>query len=161
MLIPDAKAAKKSEEEENKRIHKWWHWPQFGRFVFVYNNLMLITCTVQSIMVIARCAFEDKPNWYSIYLENYMNGVFLLDMVRNILTPYMDVEQKTMVYTFCHILFRYIRTWFLIDLFCFIPIANLRKNSEWADGSATDDWQNIKDLNFERLPKVYIAVLLP
>ena len=159
--LDGSRSKTKSQEEDAKPIvmEKCWHWPRFGKFYTVYNTFMLGVCLVQAFMIVARAAFEDKPNWYSTLLELFMNAVFFVDMIRNFLQPYMQ-ENNVMQHRFCSIFCNYIKGWFILDICSFVPIAYFRSVSNWEDGSQTDDLQNLQDLNFERLPKLYIIILL-
>jgi len=151
----------KAQEETHVSKRRWWHWPSSGKFLMCFNLFMFVNNMIQAFIVIARAAFEDKPKWYSLYLENYMNIVFFLAMIKQFTNPRIDLDKQTVKFTFCSIIFEYFKGWFLIDLFCFIPIAHLRAASNWENGSPTDNWQNLIDLNFERLPKIYILILVP
>jgi len=122
-MLPDKIDSKGKPPIEEVAVskEKCWHWPSTGKFATVFNLWMLLNTLVQAFFVIARCAFEDKPNWYSLYLEIYMNIVFGIGFVRNFVKPYL--ADNTAVYGFCDIALHYIKTWLLVDLFCFIPIA--------------------------------------
>ena len=47
----------------------------------------------------------------------------------------------------------------LKDLYCLFPIALIRHNNVWEDGGY-DVLNNLKSLNFERLPRIYKLLLM-
>jgi len=61
-----------------------------------------------------------------------MDIVYIIDMVRNFTEPYMkDGRLETNTRS---IAIQYVKTWFLLDIYAFYPLAYLRYISKWEDG---------------------------
>jgi hypothetical protein len=90
--------------------------------------------------VVSRISFEKKPQLFVVYLEYYMDVVYLIDMIRNFTEPYMKsgriVTDRGKIA--CH----YLKTWFIFDLYAFYPLAYMRYISKWEDGGK----DNLKNL---------------
>jgi hypothetical protein len=113
-------------------------------------------------MIVARCAFEKYPNWYSVVLEFYMNTVYFFDMLKTFVTP-IHVRKKDnalLISNYRDLGRQYLKTWLIPEAICFFPVAYLRSVSKLEDGSS-DDIQNFLNLNFQRLPRLYIIFLFP
>lgn len=89
---------------------------------------MLIHCFYILAFCVARVAFEEKPWIYVVYLEIYLDFVFIIDMVRIFNSPIYDKMNKP-IYNRKLIIKEYICGWFFWDLFAFFPLAYFRYNS--------------------------------
>ena len=89
---------------------------------------MLIHCFYILVFCVARVAFEEKPWIYVVYLEIYLDFVFIIDMVRIFNSPIYDKMNKP-IYNRKLIIKEYICGWFFWDLFAFFPLAYFRYNS--------------------------------
>ena len=135
-----------------------WYWPLNPRFNFFYKMWILIHCIYTLIFSVGRVAFEEKPKQVTVILESYLTLVFFFDMVRCFTMPITNSSGQV-VYKRSTIMCLYIKKWFWFDFFAFYPLAYLRYNSNYSDGSF-NDWDNFLLQNFERLPRFYKAMLL-
>lgn len=94
------------------------------------------------LFVVVRIAFENKPALYIVYLEFIMDWVYLIDMFRCFTEPIIK-DQKT-VTNLKIIASNYSKTWLLLDIYSFYPLAYLRYNSVWEEGSK-NNVQNFLD----------------
>ena len=85
-------------------------------------------CCYILFFCVARVAFEEKPRYFVVQLEIYLDLVFFIDMIRIFFTPIMDKQNKP-VYKRGQIIKNYLSGWFLWDLFAFFPLAYFRYNS--------------------------------
>jgi len=97
---------------------------------------MLCHCMYYQIFVVSRISFEKKPRMFVVYLDNYMNVVFLIDMIRSFTEPYM--EKGRIVTRTKDIAIHYLKGWFIWDLYAFFPLAYLRYVSNWELGGKDD-----------------------
>jgi len=102
--------------------------PWVLKFVYYYKMWMLVHCVYILAFCVARVAFEEKPWIYVVYLEVYLDFVFLLDMVRIFNSPVLDKMNKP-IYKRVPIFKKYLGGWFWFDLFAFFPLAYFRYNS--------------------------------
>lgn len=124
-------------EEERRPKDNQCYWPQSGRFVLMYKMWMLAHCCEILAFSIARVAFEQKPWIYVVYIEWYMDIVYLIDMIRIFGSPITGDNGK-FIYNRKTIIKNYLTGWFLWDLFAFYPLAYLRFISNRADGGRDD-----------------------
>jgi hypothetical protein len=111
------------------------------------NNLYYL------LYVVYRISFEKKPKVWVIAVDFIMDIFYLVDMLRILTTPYYNSSGK--IETNKRAIFRrYAGSWLLFDLYAFFPLAYLRYISDYSAGGY-DDFQNAKDLNYERLPRFY------
>ena len=108
---------------------------------------------------VARIAFEEKPYFYVVITEFYLDFIFLIDMFRILTTPYLNPYTQKITYKRQDIFWQYARKWMIFDLFAFYPLAYLRYNSDYMAGGF-NDWENFKNQNYERLPRFYKGGLL-
>lgn len=135
---------------------KGWLWPTEGKYAAYYQYFLLIHCIYYQFFVVSRISFEKKPKLFVIYLECYMDLIYLIDMFRCFTEPY--TKDGRLVTNNKLIAKHYLMTWFLLDVYSFFPLAYLRYISKWEDGSK-DDIKNILSFNFERLPRFYKIML--
>lgn len=142
--------------KENKR----WTWPKEGTLVKVYQYLMLLHFFYYLFFVIGRVAFEykDKPHVVIVYLDFYMNIVYLVDMFRCFTEPY--TQDGKVIMQRRRISIHYVKTWFFIDLYCFYPLTFLKFISEWEGGNLNSMEMFLKQ-NYMRLPRFYSIMLIP
>jgi hypothetical protein len=88
-------------------------------------------------MVVARVSFERKPKMPTVVIEAYLNFIYLIDMIRIFLTPIKN-KDELIVFSYRAIALNYIKGWFFFDLFAFIPLGLIRKNSVWEEGSKNE-----------------------
>jgi hypothetical protein len=62
----------------------------------------------------------------------------LIDMIRIFTEPFENANGK-MVYNKKLIARRYLMGWFIFDLWAFYPLGLLRRNSEYNEGSSTNE----------------------
>lgn len=118
---------------------------------------MLCHCLYYQIFVVSRISFEKKPRLFVVYLDVYMDVVFLIDMIRNFTEPFMHKGKlETRVKQIAK---NYLFGWFIMDLYAFFPLAYFRYISKWEEGGK-DNVKNLMELNFERLPRFYKIMLL-
>ena len=153
------------EQENIKNSQKRYYWPikhdvNSGKtdFVFIYKMWMLLHCSFILGFGVARVAFEEKPWIYVVYLEIYLDIVYLIDSIRIFTSP-ITLPNGKINWDRKAIAKNYIFGWFVFDLFAFLPLAYFRYTSDHAKGGR-DNLQNLIDLNFERLPRFYKIMLL-
>jgi hypothetical protein len=124
---------------------------------------VLFNSIIVAITIPFRVAFENKPKWYSVSLEAYLNVVFLIDFIKHFLSPpstrKTNNQTRRLYYSKKEIAIMYMWTDGLKDLYCMFPVALIRSQNVWELGGF-DVWQNIKSLNFERLPRLYKILLM-
>ena len=79
-------------------------------------------------------SFETKPLIESIVVEQYLNVIFLIDIVRKITIPIKIQGTGRYIKKFKPLAKRYLLGWFWIDLYAFIPFALLKFRSRREDG---------------------------
>ena len=89
------------------------------------------------MFVVARIGFEEKPMYFVVIYEIYMDLVFAVDMIRIFNSPIFN-ESGKMITDRKLIAKAYLKTWLLFDIWSFYPLAYLRYNSNWEDGSRND-----------------------
>lgn len=94
---------------------------------------MLLHKLYVCFIVVGRMAFEGKPDYSMVLLEFYMDIVFFVDVIRCFTQPY--AEGTKVITDRRAIVRRYLRTWFIFDLYSFFPLALIRKHSKWEEGS--------------------------
>ena len=119
---------------------------------------MLAHCSLILAFCIARVAFEEKPWVYVVYIEWYLDVVYLIDMIRIFTSPITSGNGK-LVFKRKEILRAYLTGWFAFDAFAFYPLAWLRYNSKHSEGGR-DDLANFLNQNYERLPRFYKIMLV-
>jgi len=122
------------QELESKEVGCYWPGYRSKKFDKWYKYFMLGNCMYILIMYLMRFAFENgKPNPIVIFIDLYLNFVFLIDMIRCFTVPYTehnkDILKKKMIAR------RYVQFWFWIDVYGFYPLAWLRWRSRREDGS--------------------------
>ena len=110
-----------------------WYWPQTGRFSTLYKYWMLIHCLYVLLVVVIRISFEGKPVFSIVVIEFYIDIVWLIEMIRIFNSPYFN-ENGKMVYNKRLIAKRYLTSWFILDLYAFVPLAYIRYKSNWEEG---------------------------
>ena len=118
---------------------------------------MLVHCCYVLIFVVSRVSFEGTPQIFTAYLEFYISFVFFIDLFRNFTEPYM--KDGRLITNNKLIAKHYMTTWFLMDIYSFLPLAYMRLISNYDEGSK-DDIRNLLTFNFERLPRFYNIMLL-
>lgn len=160
MQLVECKDTYMSEIEYNKKYGKWFC-SNTGTFSNLWKYFLLANMIVVAIIVPCRVAFETKPKFYSVYFELYMSSVFLLDMLITFNTPISFSKKEIRKnYSRTEIAKSYLKTWFLVDLYGFFPLAYLRSISEYEQGSH-DGFSNLMTMNFERMPRLYKMMLVP
>jgi len=120
---------------------------------------MLPHCLFIVFFYLVRFAFEnDKPLYWRVLFDVWLDLVYLVDMVREFTSPYLN-EQSKLVYNKKLIALRYLKTWFIFDAYAFYPLGLLRYNSDWKAGSH-DNLQNFWQQNYQRMPRLYKFMLL-
>ena len=69
------------------RKEKSFYWPLKGKWAHRYKMWMLIHCLFIGVFQAIRVAFEEKPAYYVIFIEIYLDLVFAVDMARIFSTP--------------------------------------------------------------------------
>ena len=92
-----------------------------------------------------------------IWLDIYMDVIYLIDMFRNFTQPYS--QEGRLVKNNKMIAKQYLKTWFLADVYAFYPLAYLRYISSWEAGGK-NAMEMFMAQNFERLPRFYKIMLL-
>jgi hypothetical protein len=134
-----------------------WRWPTEGRFDQLYSYWMLICCLYIQLFIIARSAFEDTPNRLVVFIELFLEIVFAVDMFRCFTLPYW--KDNRWVRNRKSIANRYLKSWFLYDLYCFYPLANFRYMIVWDEGYHNESGMSFCP-NFERMPRLYSFMLI-
>ena len=142
---------------DDKLEAKSWTWPTEGKFANYYKHWMLIHCAYYQFFVVSRISFERNPEVWVVYLDFYMNLVYLFDMVRCMTEPF--VKDGRMVTNRKQIIIHYLKGWFIWDVYCFFPLSYFCYTSVWELGGK-NDIQNLLDLNFKRLPRFYRIMLM-
>ena len=119
-------------KDEHQSGKKSWTWPTEGKFKTYYEFWMLLHNIYYVFIVVLRVAFENKPNVAFVYIDYYMNAVFLFDMIRHFTEPFMkDSRLETNRKAIAR---HYLTGWFIMDIYSFYPLALLRYNSKWEEG---------------------------
>ena len=120
------------DDDENVKI-ECLQWPEEGtRCDTYYSYWMLLHKLWVCFIVVGRISFERKPEIEMVYIEFYMDAVFLVDMIRSFTQPYM--EGTRLITNRRAIAMRYFKTWFIFDLYSFFPLALIRYRSSWEEG---------------------------
>jgi hypothetical protein len=136
--------------------HKEWTWPTEGRFATYYQYWMFCHCVYIALFVVSRISFEEKPRYFVVCLEWYIDAVYIIDMVRCFTEPYS--HDGKLVTNRRKIVIYYLKSWFLLDVYAFYPLAFLRYISDWNTGSL-NAWDMFIVQNYERLPRFYKIML--
>ena len=112
---------------------RWFQWPEEGtRCQTYYSYWMLLHKLYVAFSIVVRMAFEGKPDYSMVLAEFYLDAVFFVDVIRCFTQPY---PEGTKVITDRRaIMRRYLRTWFVFDLYSFFPLALIRYHSKWEAG---------------------------
>jgi hypothetical protein len=110
------------------------------------------------LFIVFRVAFENKPHYFVVLIEFYMDFIYLIDLVRCFTEPYVMFNGKT-VSNRRKITVHYVNTWFVLDVYSFYPLAYMRYISKWENGSI-NSYEMFISQNFERLPRFYKMMLL-
>ena len=131
------------DEDNNKNKTLVCYWPLTGKFSVWYKYWMLMNCMSVMLFVVARVGFEEKPWYYVVMYDCYLDAVFLVDMIRIFTTPIFN-ESGKMITNRKVIAKAYITGWFIFDLWGFYPLAYLRFISVYEDGGKDDvaNWMN-------------------
>ena len=85
------------------------------------------------VMYLMRYAFENgKPEPIVIFIDIYLDVVFLVDMIRCFTSPFQENNKDVMSRK--RIAKRYMKFWFWVDVYGFYPLAWLRYRSRREDG---------------------------
>jgi hypothetical protein len=148
--------AQKSDSEK-----KGWGWPIEGKWQTRYEFFMMGHCLYYQWYVVARVAFENaKPREIIIFIDYYMNVVYLIDMVRCFLQPFVKEGRTTTNRR--SIVFNYLTGWFWLDLYAFYPLPLMKAinyNISY-DEKADSIFGLFIQQNFRRLQRVYMLMLL-
>ena len=127
--------------------------------VLRYKYLHFFHSLIWLFWIPLRVAFEDSPNWYSVYMEAYFNIFFSIDIIRIFLSPY-KMKNNYIEYSHKNIANNYLKGWLIFDLFCFFPLALIRYHHR--DSPIEQDMAvNIRNLNFNEMPRIYKTMLVP
>jgi len=55
--------------------------PDGSKALVFYKYFILVNSCIVVMTIPLRVAFELKPRWYSLLLEEFLNAVFLVDMI--------------------------------------------------------------------------------
>ena len=99
---------------------------------------MLVHQVYIAFMTVARVSFERKPKMPTVIIELYLNIIFLVDMIRIFLSPYLQKDKNIMIFNYRPIAKNYIFGWFFFDLFAFMPLGYIRMKSVWEEGSKNE-----------------------
>ena len=146
------------EDKDQKNKNLTCYWPIEGQFVKYYKYWMLLNCLSVMIFVVARVGFEEKPWYYVVVYDCYLDVVFFIDMLRIFTTPIFN-ESGKMITNRKLIAKAYISFWFIFDLWGFYPLAYLRYISSY-DAGGKDDFDNWMHQNYQRLPRFYKILLI-
>ena len=105
-------------------------WPTEGKFAKAYKYFLMCHNCYYLAAIVARTAFENKPQFFVVILDFYLDFIFIIDMVRCFTQPYVTSDGKT-VYNRRKIASHYAKTWFILDLYAFYPLTYLRYISNW------------------------------
>ena len=95
---------------------------------------MLICNLYYWIVMVYRLSFEDKPTLFFVYFDFIMSAIYLIDMIRIFISPYINKNGK--LETNYRLIFRrYASTWLLLDLYAFYPLGYLKYTSVHSEGS--------------------------
>lgn len=88
--VEEIKGLEPFKEMEGTKENKRWTWPLEGTRVKVYQYFMLCHFFYYMFFVIGRVAFEykEKPHVAVVYIDFYMNVIYLIDMFRCFTEPY-------------------------------------------------------------------------
>ena len=113
------------------------YWPEEGtRCQTYYSYWMLLHKLYVCFIVVGRISFERKPVIEMVYVEFYMDVVFFIDMIRCFTQPYM--EGTRLITDRNKIVCRYVKSWFLFDVYGFFPLALIRYMSKWEEGGKNE-----------------------
>jgi len=69
-----------------------------------------------------RIAFEDDTPLAWIYIDFILDGLFWVDLVLNMLSTYYNEENNKLITSRKQVITSYLKSWFILDLFCSLPI---------------------------------------
>ena len=98
---------------------------------------MLVHQIFLAFWIVARVSYERKPKTPTVVIEWYINILFAVDMARIFLTPVPN-EDNIIQYNYRFIADKYLKTWLLFDIFAFLPLGMIRKNSVWEEGGKNE-----------------------
>ena len=67
---------------------EYYYWPLDKKFAFMYKMWMLVHCVFILVFCVGRVAFEEKPRYYVVLSEFYLDLVYLVDMARLMTLPF-------------------------------------------------------------------------
>jgi hypothetical protein len=108
------------EEDKKKEIPPFFINPN-GLMKSTWNILILLLVIFQSVVIPVRIAFEKDISTPWKIADFVMDGIFMLDIVINFLTPIED-DSGDYIINFKAIAKNYLQGWFWIDLLSCFPI---------------------------------------
>jgi len=85
-----------------------------------WNVVMMILLLYTATYVPFKTAFVEESPKYVNNIEFSIDSLFFVDIVVNFLSAYETVD-KNVEFRLPYIAWRYVRTWFLFDVFSCIP----------------------------------------
>ena len=118
----------------------------------VWNGLVVLMLLYTALIVPYRLAFSDDSdvNWQ--VAEVMIDGLFLIDVLLTCFTA-VELSDGTVITSQKSILFRYFRTWMLLDILACVPFSVI-------DSSTSDSYNSGQNnmMRLVRLPRLYRLV---
>lgn len=123
---------------------------------------MLVPTGYYLIGVVFRIAFEnEQPQVAVIFLDVILNLIYLVDMFRCFTHPFMQNGRR--INNRRAIAVNYVKTWFLVDIYCFYPLALVNYFNWDKDWNGKSDERSLFILfitqNFRRSRGLYMVML--
>jgi len=132
--------------------------PSHGQIATAYRLFFFIHKVIILFYVPINAAFSLKPDIRNVFFDFYLDFIFLIEIITMFFLPYTDSQQRYII-QHSKIAFRYLTSWFILDILALIPLSKIRYDSEGLERSK-DDWANLTSLNFKSLPRFYPLMLL-
>lgn len=116
---------------------------------FLMAILLLHTATVMPF-TLAFVETEGYDMWY--WMDLVIDAIFFCDVMICFVSGYYDSEGQ-LVYSIRQIACRYVKSWFIIDIFSCFPFGLVESESSSQFASTSGDYDNL--IRLLRLPKLY------
>jgi hypothetical protein len=128
--------------------------PLLGPWGLFYRAFFLFHKTFVMFYVPINAAFIRTPSKELLFIDFYLDFIFLLEIISRFFLPYINPEDQRLETNHKKIAKRYITSYFLVDLFVMLPVSYFRFMSRnWPNSK--DDLANLMNLNFNALPRTY------
>jgi hypothetical protein len=111
--------------------------PLIGPWAVFYRAFFLFHKTFVLFYVPISAAFIRTPSLELLYIDFYLDFVFLLEIISTFFMPFVNPDDQRLISDHKKIAKRYLTSYFIIDVFVMLPVSYFRFMSR--------NWQNSKD----------------